>query len=169
MSVIRDPLRNLALILLGIWLTAYLFLLIPASPVNLPTKHPGSVNGFGIVSAAVVATAIITFFGCLRLTALSRAGVSDSSLRSATAAAAIVTYLVFVGAGSFFRGSNEMPEMAKLLLTSFTATVGVIIAFYFGSSAYVAARKAASSESTSESTRAAGAALQTGLAQPNSA
>jgi hypothetical protein len=135
MAANRNVVANTSRVLLGLWLVAYLLILIPGGPVKT-----GRMNGFGILSAAIVATAIVTFFGFLRLTPETPAGIPDGSLRSAIAASTVVTYLVFVGSAGFFQSNEQLPEISRLLLTSFTATVGVIIAFYFGASAYVAAR-----------------------------
>jgi len=135
MAAHRPAVANTARVLLGLWLVAYLLILIPGGPVQT-----GLMNGFGVLSAGIVATAIVTFFGFLRLTPDSPTGISDGSLRSAIAASTVVTYLVFVGSAGFFQAKEPLPEVSRLLLTSFTTTVGVIIAFYFGASAYVAAR-----------------------------
>jgi len=42
--------------------------------------------------------------------------------------------------GIFFVTNNKMPEIASTLLTNFTSIVGVIVAFYFGASAYTEIR-----------------------------
>jgi hypothetical protein len=131
----RNRFRNMAILLLGLWLIAYLAIWIPWGPVRAY-----GVSGFGVVSAAVVATALVTFFGFLGLAGGAQTGIPHGSLRSAIAASTIVTYLVFVATAGLFQTTQSLSEISRLLLTSFTATVSVIIAFYFGSSAYVAAR-----------------------------
>jgi amino acid transporter len=141
----RNAVTNMALVLLGLWLAAYLLILIPGGPVKA-----GSVSGFGVVAAAVVATAIVTFFGFLRLPPDTHTGISDGRLRFAIAASTIVTYLVFVGSAGLFQNGGELSELSRLLLTSFTTIVGVIIAFYFGSSAYVSARTTTAKKGSSD-------------------
>jgi hypothetical protein len=130
----RTVLRNMAIVLLGVWLLVYMAIWIPWGPVRA-----WGISGFGVVSAGVVATALVTFFGFLS-TGDTRTGIPDGNLRSAIAASTVVTYLVFVGTAGLFQTTESLSEISRLFLTSFTATVSVIIAFYFGSSAYVAAR-----------------------------
>ena len=135
MASSQRSLRNMTLILLGIWLGAYV----------LKALKLGSVPGAAYMAAAVVATAIVTFFGVLRLgvPSDSRTAIPDGSLRSAIAASTVVTYLVLVGSASLSgQWVGDMPEVAKTLLYSFTGTTSIIVGFYFGSSAYVAARTA---------------------------
>jgi hypothetical protein len=121
--------------------------------------------GKGPLSFAVVATAIVTFFGVLRIGASDRvqAGISDHSLRSAIAASMVTTYLAFVGTAGFF-GTNagELAPLANLLLPSFTATVGIVIAFYFGSSAYMEGRKGASGKASASEDRATASGTSAG-------
>jgi hypothetical protein len=75
-----------------------------------------------------------------------RSSFSDERLRSAIAASATLTYLVLVGTVGLFTTGGQIPPISQMLLTSFTATVGVIIAFYFGASAYVAGKTSKTSE-----------------------
>lgn len=49
-------------------------------------------------------------------------------------------YLVLLGVVAFWHGDERVPEITQTILGSFTATVGVVIAFFFGSSAYLEAR-----------------------------
>ena len=134
----RTSLARTALSLLGLWLVTYLLILLPFGPVRTYR-----ISGVGILSAALVATSIITFFGFLKLSTRPDT-VRDDSLRSAIAASTVVTYLVFVGSVALFETAADVPEISRILMTSFTTTVGIIIAFYFGSSAYVAARSGTS-------------------------
>jgi len=41
----------------------------------------------------------------------------------------------------FTKDSVKLPQIAETLIGSFTAVVGVVVAFYFGSSAFIEARK----------------------------
>lgn len=73
------------------------------------------------------------------------ASSAEASLRSAIAAAIVVQYLTLVSIVAFFGGSPDnaqLPAITQTLISSFTTIVGVVIAFYFGSSAYVQASKA---------------------------
>lgn len=100
----------------------------------------------GWLSFAVAAVSVVTFFGFLHL-GRSVSGAqpdSDRLERRAIAATAVVVYLVLVSNVAFF-GLTEKPQelnpLTNMLVTNFTAVVGVIVAFYFGSSAYVEVRK----------------------------
>ena len=130
-----NMLKNDSVLIAGglalVWLAAYLFIGFDDNQKFL--------SEIGYVSAATVATSIITFFGILNFGSDKRSSFSDERLRSAIAASSTMTYLVLVGTAGLFTSGGQSP-ISQLLLTSFTATVGVIIAFYFGSSAYVAGK-----------------------------
>jgi multisubunit Na+/H+ antiporter MnhC subunit len=88
----------------------------------------------------VIAAALITFFWFLP--GSTGKGVGSPSeegvLRRAIAASLVVEYLVLVGTFAFWGGTTEsLAPMTQQLVTSFTTIVGVVIAFYFGASAYV--------------------------------
>jgi hypothetical protein len=85
------------------------------------------------------ATGVMAFFGLLAVfTETKTETVSDATMRSAVAGALVIMYMVVVGFG-IFTGVNYggMSAMAQSLMTSFTSIVGIAVAFYFGSSAYV--------------------------------
>ena len=89
----------------------------------------------------VISIAFITFVSLLLFTQPERkvSAVDESSLRTALAGTVMIVYLVLVVLFSYFQyGSEEgMPLATQTLLTSFTSIVGVVVAFYFGASAYV--------------------------------
>lgn len=100
----------------------------------------------GWLSFAVAAVSVLTFFGFLQLGRSVPSGQADSdrSERRAIAATAVVVYLVLVSIVTFFGltdKTQQLNPLTNLLVTNFTAVVGVIVAFYFGSSAYVEKRK----------------------------
>lgn len=88
--------------------------------------------------------AIVTFFGLL---VLQMSLPKDRrSFRGPIAGSIVLVYLILVVTFSFFMmreyvpGSvqvveQELPPMTRTLMISFTAVVGTVIAFYFGSSA----------------------------------
>ena len=93
----------------------------------------------------VVATSLVTFFGFLSMGMAERptSYIPDQLMRSAITASVVVTFLVMVGFGTFFvEQAGGMPPIAQALLTSFSSIVGVVVAFYFGSSAFIDAKKA---------------------------
>jgi hypothetical protein len=57
-------------------------------------------------------------------------------MRTAMAGAIVVEYLTLVGTLAFFV-QGQMSPIAQTMLTSFTSVVGIVIAFYFGASAFV--------------------------------
>lgn len=96
------------------------------------------------ISLAAVAVALITFFGFLHLgMRTNKSGlIADSDMRTSITAAIIVSYLTIMGMAIFFgENAGKMPPISQTLLTNFTSIVGVVIAFYFGSTAYVDAQK----------------------------
>jgi peptidoglycan biosynthesis protein MviN/MurJ (putative lipid II flippase) len=105
---------------------------------------PGFFGGghMSFLSLAVAAIAVITFFGFLMLERKpgSVGSPNEGAMRRAITVAMVTVYLVLVGVMVFFRGTWESPEVTQTLLGSFTATIGVVVAFYFGSSAYLEAR-----------------------------
>jgi len=59
----------------------------------------------------------------------------------ANAATISVIYLILVIHFSMYMLREELPPISNMLLNNFTAIVGVVVAFYFGSSAYVEGRR----------------------------
>ena len=113
---------------------------------------------------AITSTGILTFFYLLHhaLRISPDTPIQDRDIRIAVTGAFTTMYLALVGFGAFMRmpveGQREAP-MAESLVISFTSLVGVVIAFYFGTSAYLEgknsvsrdeARKSESSNSTSK-------------------
>ena len=91
----------------------------------------------------VIAAALITFFWFLSRSKNDAASqLNDGVLRKAIAASIVVEYIVLVGTFAFWGDSTvaQLPPMTALLVPSFTSIVGIVIAFYFGASAYVEAR-----------------------------
>jgi uncharacterized membrane protein len=96
------------------------------------------------IALATVAAALITFFVfASTMQGSPTAGLSpESRLRTAMASALVVEYVVLVGISAFIRqGPEKLLPLTATLLTSFTATIGVVVAFYFGASAYVERNK----------------------------
>jgi hypothetical protein len=111
-----------------------------------------------------VGTGVITFFGLLILcqTGEDRWKITGESMRTAMAGAIVVEYLTLVGTLAFFV-QGQMPPIAQTMITNFTTIVGVVIAFYFGASAFVQVqrekretRKSKAEVDTTEISREAG-------------
>ena len=94
------------------------------------------------------AAGIITFFALLTERPLAQAGTGgDERLRQAIAGAVIVQYLVLVGIVAYFiNGVEKLPPITETMLTSFTTVASVVVAFYFGASAFVDAKGKAKPE-----------------------
>ena len=93
---------------------------------------------------AIVAAGILTFFGLL-LFATSNASdvlLDDRVLRLAITSAITTMYLALVGFGVFMRmpKAENTDPLAQSLIVSFSSVVGVVIAFYFGTGAYLEAK-----------------------------
>jgi FlaA1/EpsC-like NDP-sugar epimerase len=96
------------------------------------------------LSFAAIAVALITFFGFLHIgmKANQSSSLTDQDMRTAITASIIVSYLAIMGMSVFFgEAAGEMPPISQMLLTSFTTIVGIVLAFYFGSTAYLDAKK----------------------------
>lgn len=117
-------------------------LVVTVAAASILTTGYGSTRG--AIVFAVVLTALIAFFGFLWIGIWQQPVkiLTDQSMRTAIAAATVLGYLVMVGMGVWFPATaGESSTTAIALLTNFTAIVGVVVAFYFGSTAYVDAKK----------------------------
>lgn len=126
--------------------------------------HTRDTNVRAPLAFCVIAAALITFFWVLSGSTGSGAGLpsEDGVLRKAIAASLVVEYLVLVGTFAFWGGATEaLAPLTQQLVTSFTTIIGVVIAFYFGASAYVEAKgrpkdaSAGNAPSTAEKLQAA--------------
>jgi hypothetical protein len=99
---------------------------------------------------AIIATGILTFFGMLfhAMPSAPDASLQDRVLRLAITGSITTTYLALVGFGVFMRIPAEQgtDPIAQSLITSFSSVVGVVIAFYFGTGAYLEAKAAPTSQ-----------------------
>ena len=104
-------------------------------------------NHMSFLSAATAVVAIVTFFGILS----ESDNVENEKLFRKTITISVVTvYLVTVSTVVFFKGEWKSPDVTQTLLASFTSVVGVVIAFYFGSSAYIEAKEKSKKQSDSK-------------------
>lgn len=97
------------------------------------------------LSIAVGCMAIVSFFGLLLARYESRTGgIGEASLRFAVAASLIIVYLAVVASSAFYGPVGQPQELHPLtreMITSFTAVIGIVVAFFFGSSAYLEGKK----------------------------
>ncbi len=93
---------------------------------------------------STVAAGVVTFFHFLAESPDGPQGQAnkDARLRAAIASAIVVQYLVMVGLVAYFtNGADKLPPITETMIGSFTAIVGIVVAFYFGSSAYIEGKK----------------------------
>jgi hypothetical protein len=91
------------------------------------------------LSLALVATAVITFFGFLWRGGNEPPG-GEEDMRTAITVSIVTVYLVLIGLVAFLPevpNQGQLPAITSTMLTSFTAIVGIVVPFYFGASAYV--------------------------------
>lgn len=117
-------------------------------------------------SIGLIAVAVISFFGSL-WRGLDRDGVIDEGdMRTAITVSLVTVYLVLVGIVAFYApvrvGATDqqvlqLSQITNTMLTSFTTIVGIVVPFYFGTSAYVQVkREEAQAEASTSSMSAAG-------------
>lgn len=109
--------------------------------------HGGSPAPLGFCT---VAAGVITFFHFIAdpSNKANEAHEKDMRLRAAIASAVIVQYLVMVGLAAYFINDIEtLPALTETMISSFTAIVAVVVAFYFGSSAYIDVKRQGNRES----------------------
>lgn len=90
---------------------------------------------------AILATGLITFFGILLQNLGGEKKVNDQSMRLAIAGLVSSTYIALLAYTVFVPKGTELAKIAEDLVKNFTAIVGTVIAFYFGSAAYIEGRR----------------------------
>lgn len=93
-----------------------------------------------ILSVMMIFTGLISFYGFMGLGLQDTdSRISKTDIRLATVVSLLTFYLALVGTVSMFAQGGDLPEITKTMLTHFTTVIGVVIAFYFGSEAYLIA------------------------------
>jgi hypothetical protein len=93
---------------------------------------------------SVIAAALITFFWFVswKPSRSSGSASEEGVMRRAITASIVVEYLILVGLFVFWKSdATTLPAITQVFVTNFTAVVGIVIAFYFGTSAYVEAKE----------------------------
>jgi hypothetical protein len=89
---------------------------------------------------SMIALALVTFFGFLIMGVKPNENppISSSVLRMSITIAVIALYLSVVALTTFLRNwSDDIQPLTQNMLSNFNTIVGVVIAFYFTSSAYI--------------------------------
>jgi len=92
------------------------------------------------LNLVVICVALVTYFGFLMLGEAMGGdwAVNKGGMRTAITASIVTVYLVLIGLVAFMTaGPEKLLPITDTMLTSFTSIVGIVLAFYFGSSAYV--------------------------------
>lgn len=131
--MIRDGKRAIVII-------ACLVLLVVASGLWLAIAK--DIPVFFVWAAASIGA--ITFFGFIFVgyDLEGKPAIHPSTIRTAITVSVIMVYLFVVSLTIFLREwSDNLDPLPQLMVSNFTTMVGVIIAFYFTSSAYIEAQK----------------------------
>lgn len=120
--------------------TRFLFILsIVVYAVSIIAAASKFGNSNAWLQFGIGAVSVIVFFGLL-YSDISSDGAGN--IRNAIAGSMIVTYLLLVVTLLFYnQGMSNLPKATEVLLTSFTTTIGIVIASYFGASAFIDAKK----------------------------
>jgi hypothetical protein len=118
----------------------------------------------GPLAAGTAAIGVVTFFGMLSIGGgfeKMTGKETKDRIRDAIAATFIVVYVVLLGLlafGVFVTGQKPSP-IADTLVTNFTVLMGVVIAFYFGTTTYEKVKRVAGDDpqkNESQATAASG-------------
>jgi hypothetical protein len=151
MIISKSAIRNIGVaVLLVVILNMVLYFYTDSRGLGSPSLF---------LSAALVTVAVITFFGIL-WNGIGPDGLNETVMRTAITVAVVTVYLVLISIVAFFslpsssseQGSipsteqtqatdDELPAITQTMLTSFTTIVGIIVPFYFGTSAYIQAKR----------------------------
>jgi len=118
-------------------------MLVATAAVNVIGVAALSTIGAPALGLAVGMTAMIAFVGMLMLAREPNGSwrLSESAMRTAIASAFIAEYIALLSMVAFSKAGGELSQVGEKLVTSFTNLVGVVVAFYFGASAYVEGRR----------------------------
>ena len=88
-----------------------------------------------------VLLALTTYFGFMAISQSLGKGLASNMgcMRTAIASGVLVLYFFILPISIFLTFENSLSEFGQSMVNNFTTTVGIIIPFYFGASAYVQA------------------------------
>ena len=109
------------------------------------------INGFSILAAgytethywyyamfAIIATGLTTFFGVLIYYSSQN---NENSMRLSVTGLLVNSYIALLVYCLFIPTDIQLNDISKTLVTNFTVVVGTVVAFFFGSAAYIEAHK----------------------------
>ncbi|MBV8534873.1 MAG: hypothetical protein JO128_04730 [Alphaproteobacteria bacterium] len=109
------------------------------------------------ICVAVIGSGAIVFAFCIVLSQRSGASwiAEPTHIQATIAASILVQYMALVGLAAFYHGSQQMPPITQALIANFTTVVGVVVASYFGSYAYLKGQEQKASRSAKAKAEAA--------------
>ncbi len=127
-----SPKSHHAMIILSVLIIAH-----ACVPLLLWSFGFGGAHKEALLSFSLIASPLITFFGFIWLGEyLQTLEKTLGVLRTAITAASVTAYLVLLALTIFIAGQQTQFPLQEQLVNSFTTIMGVLIAFYFGASAY---------------------------------
>ncbi len=122
-SILQLAILDLAICILGFYLWGWVI----------------SPRSSAVLTITVFAVALATFFGSLALgqTPGQEWKPNNADLRNAITISVIITHFLILATYIFLDAPDEQSQLTQSLLANLTTIVGVVIAFYFGSVAYV--------------------------------
>src|SRR5579863_528330 len=99
---------------------------------------------------SLVLVGVTAFFGftCICESVGGEYALVKGGMRLSITVAIVTVYLVLIAYVVPFRTVQALPPIVSMMLTSFTTVVGIVIAAYFGTSAYVQSRQKPGPESS---------------------
>lgn len=104
------------------------------------------------LSIALIATAVTTFASLIVLCQNDPLNwvLSEQIMRTAISGTIVLVYLVLISFATFNFLPDQQSSLTGTLITNFSSIVGVVIASYFGASAYVQARNSRAESDTAQ-------------------
>ena len=119
-----------------------LFTLYPLQTLDSENRVRTVSASVAVFSLMLIAVGLISFYGAMGMGFGNKDNtLSKGDVRLAIVIALITMYIVLTGTVAFFRGNTTLPEVSSTILGHFTNIVGVVIVFYFGTTAYEAVHK----------------------------
>jgi len=96
-----------------------------------------------VLAMIAILLAFTTYFGFLSISQSMGQGINSDTgtMRTAIASGILVPYFFIISTAIFINRSGIMSDFMQSMINNFTTTIGVIVPFYFGASAYVQSRK----------------------------
>ncbi|NPV63861.1 MAG: hypothetical protein HPY61_14765 [Methanotrichaceae archaeon] len=111
-----------------------------------------------ILAMIAILLAFITYFGFMAISqSLGQGWASNiGSMRTAIASGMLIFYFFILSIAIFFSSAYKFSEFSQTMINNLTTTIGIIIPFYFGASAYVQAQASSSSKRKENDEKASG-------------